>query len=84
MEIDKSIGEWLNVKYEPYTKHHITYMDDLAYYVYCQPRKNRKKENIASQAAFLLHPKVYGRFYDEALLLIRKEKIDKIMKNGSK
>ena len=82
MEINKDIGEWLDIDYEPYTKHHLTYLDDLAYYIYCQPRKNRRKDNIASQMAFLIHPKVYWRFYDEAKILIRKEKINKIRKNG--
>jgi hypothetical protein len=83
VEVKKDIGEWMDTRYDSFTKHHLTELDDVAYYVYCQPRKNRRKENIATQRAFLLHPKVYSRFYDEAILLIRKEKIEKI-KNGSK
>jgi hypothetical protein len=83
VEVKKDIGTWINVKYEPTFKNKVTYLDDLAYYVYCQPRKNRKPENITTQKSFLIHPKVYKRFYDEAILLIRKEKIEKI-KNGSK
>lgn len=83
MEIKKDIGEWIDVKYEPNPKYHTTYLDDLAYYIYCQPRKNRMKENITRQRAFILHPKVYRRFYDEAISIIRKEKIIKIKNNGS-
>jgi len=80
VEIDKSIGNWVIDK-DRYT-FKISYIDDLAYHIYCQFRRNRKTENISNQVGFMMHPKVYWRFYDEARLLIRKEKINKI-RNGS-
>jgi hypothetical protein len=82
MEIDKSIGQWVIDKDREFCK--VTYIDDLAYHIYCQPRKNRQKDNIQNQVGFLMHPKVYRRFYDMAESTIRREKINKIMNNGSR
>ena len=71
MKIDKSIGRW------EYDKS-ITYLDDVAYYLYCYPRRRRLKENITSQFSVIRSPKVYKSFYDKAKQYIRKEKINKI------
>jgi hypothetical protein len=77
VEIDKNIGNWITDEDDRYTLK-VSYIDDLAYHIYCQYRKNRIKENISTQVSFMIHPKVYWRFYNEARLLIRKEKINKI------
>lgn len=76
IEIDKNIGNWITDQGKSTFK--ISYLDDLAYHIYCQYRRNRKKENISSQVGFLIHPKVYWRFYNEAEMMIRKEKILKV------
>jgi len=73
IKLDKSIGKWYN-GYD----YHITKLDNLAYHIYCDKRRNRMEINIAPQTAFLLHPKVYKHFYDEAENIIRIEKINKI------
>jgi hypothetical protein len=83
MEIDKNIGWWLQVRYIPELYLNVTYLDDLAYHLYCQYRKNRQPDNITTQLVMMTCPKVYRRFYDKAILLIRKEKINKIMKKSN-
>jgi len=74
MEIDRSFGHWCIID----GTFHTTELDDLAYYIYCHQRRKRQLVNIASQSAFLLHPKVYKRFYEEARNVIRNKKIEKI------
>jgi len=72
MDIDKSRGYWTKGS-------ETTYLDDLAYYMYCQYRKNKPTYNLTSQDAMMVHPKVYRRFYNEALIIIRREKLNKII-----
>ena len=76
MIINKNIGRWDNDNKQ------ITYLDDVAYYLYCYPRRKRLKENITSQLSFMSSPKVYKRFYDNAMQYIRKQKINKVTSNG--
>jgi len=74
MEIDKSVGKWCMIGGTFIT----TKLDDIAYHIYCHRRKNRMPTNIASQSAFLIHPKVYKAFYEQAENIMRIEKIKKI------
>ncbi|MFW6225835.1 MAG: hypothetical protein ACOC3V_02650 [bacterium] len=74
--IDKNIGNWIPI--EQHSMFNIEYIDDVAYHIYCQYRKERQIQNITPQMNVLVHKKLYRRFYDEARLLIRLEKILKL------
>ena len=78
MNIDKNIGRWIpDAQREMFG---IEYIDDLAYHLYCQYRKLRKKENITHQMSVIQNKKVYEKFYNDAKVLIRAEKILKFYK----
>jgi hypothetical protein len=74
MKIDRSVGKWC-IKDGTFN---VTELDDIAYYIYCHRRKNRMPTNIAPQSAFLIHPKVYKTFYEQAQNIMRIKKIKKI------
>jgi len=92
MELDKSIGLWVE-DYMGVRKP--TPLDDLAYHIYCQwnlARNTRMQLNFRylSQLKFILfnhseeptlskYKKDYIRFYEEANLILRKYKIEKII-----
>lgn len=82
MEVDKSIGDWLDDARE---------LHNIAYHFYCQwikscqePEANGKYK-ILSQKSFIViganKPLGYDKFFDNAKILIRKEKINKINEN---
>lgn len=77
MVISKSFGNWCD-NFQFYPGIETSYLDDLAYFLYCSQRRNRKEINIAPQIAFFTHPKVYKAFYNKAKVIIRKEKIERI------
>ena len=79
IKIDKSIGNW--IPDEQHSIFGVKYIDEVAYHIYCQYRKLRLIQNISPQLVFIKHVKVYKRFYTEAKLLIRLEKILKIYGN---
>lgn len=81
IKIDKSIGNW--IPDEQHSIFSVKYIDDIAYHLYCQYRKLRKKENISHQMVVILHKKVYKKFYQDAELIIRVEKIMKVYKNNN-
>lgn len=72
MEIDKTIGGiWDD---------NLTRLDDIAYYLYIKYRK--EKNVVVSHSAQLLFCSLksfmYNRYYDDALLIMRNEKILKL------
>ncbi|MFW6226325.1 MAG: hypothetical protein ACOC3V_05155 [bacterium] len=78
MIIDKSIGNWfITVNVGHYNIFGVQYVDDLAYHIYCQYMKNTKT-TITSQLNFYVNSDEYSEYYDKALYIIRKEKIEKI------
>jgi len=95
MEIDKSIGKWSENKGTVKS----TQLDDLAYHLYLQWNLARNKImpleftsinqikfillRRTTSPNFLKHKKDYDRFYKEAILLIRKYKVEKII-NGDR
>lgn len=73
MKLDKSIGRWSK------NSNKLSYLNNLSYHLYCQYRCNRNDEDISPQAGVLIHKKVYKKFYDEAELIIRGEKLKKLL-----
>ena len=72
MELDKSWGSW---------KYGSSLLDDVAYSLYLEYRKNNTKPGYVpytSQGLFVFGGGIYKRYYDEAELIIRREKILKI------
>lgn len=76
MVLNKDIGWWMNNNDIDYDN-----INDVAYYFYTQYRKNRQKDNITSQAAVIIHRKTYKRFYDDAHIFIRRQKVNRLLKN---
>ena len=92
MKLDKSIGLWVEDYMGVRTP---TPLDDLAYHIYCQwnlARNTRMQLDFTylSQLKFILfnrselptfskYKKDYNRFYEEANLIMRKYKIEKIV-----
>lgn len=82
INIDKNFGHWIpeNQLY----MFNVEYSDNLAYYIYCKYRKNRKLNNVTEQIHFIQHKKVYSEFYKLANLIIRVEKLIKIKNKNEK
>lgn len=79
MIIDKTIGgEWL-------VDHRSTELDNAAYYIYIKDRiKNNYPVKPDSQYLFKVFKRIsYSKYYDDVILILRKEKIDKILSRGN-
>lgn len=78
MVIDKSFGKWDD---------NLDYIDDIAYYLFIKYilSLGTNSDLIMSQASmyFVRHTKgtniFVDRYYDEAKLILRREKIEKIL-----
>jgi len=79
MELDKTIGHW---------KDGVTELDNLAYHLYCQKQLFNDDPAFLTQKSFLYwgkHPDASlnqnsFKFFDDANIIIRKEKIEKLKK----
>lgn len=78
MELDKSWGSW---------KYGTSLLDDVAYSLYLIHRKNNSKPNYApytTQELFIFGSDIYKRYYDQAELIIRREKILQLKSKNDK
>ncbi len=80
MKIDKSIGIW-------YTngRDDITILDEIAYYLYLKDRYYYGKNTLSifNIKDFKLHMR-WSVIYRESKLILRREKIEKILSRGNR
>ena len=78
MEINKSKGKWYNGS---------TLLEDHAYYLYLRPYISGTTQGSITQDSFITLNKYtgsYQNYFDYAKLILRKEKIKKILNHGNK
>ena len=73
MKIVKDNDGWMS-------KNTITYLDDVAYYIY-QTKQAKKKEAMLPQWYIVNRTKIFHEYYDKAKQFIRLEKLNKIKNN---